>query len=1002
MVALAGLILLAAAICLQAGSEFRGLWVDSFHAGFRNAKEVDQLIRDARAGNFNALLVEVRRRGDALYNSHLEPKASDVSPPDFDPLADLLSQAHDTNAGPRLEIHAWIVTYPVWDRHTTAPASTNHPYVLHPDWLTRDNDGATWDGGNYVFDPGHPGVQQHIFDVAMDIVTNYDVDGLNLDYIRYGGVMWGYNAVAVARFNEQYDRTGSPSPTDPLWMQWRRDQVTALVRKIYLSAIALKPHLKISADTICFAPGVTSTKGWTNFSAAYTSVLQDWRGWMEEGILDLNIPMVYFDQTGNHRQSWTNWNTFIKDHRYGRQAVIGPGAYLNNVSNTLGQIRLARESTREGNAADGVSLYSYDALTADGTSRADFLAALTKVEESKRRENHNPPVFPESVLTPEMKWKTAPTNGYLTGSFAVVPLTNESEANPIELIGPDNSQVLQPDATGFFGVANVSPGNYRLISARDGYRPVVTNFMIAAGAVAKVDVALERLPQGTAPFLALQPTNQSGLVGDTVSFSSLAAGSPPVHYQWVFEGQPIDGATNTTLVRPEIDFPEAGNYALVLSNAFGVATSEVARLSVTAPEGIYALRGSAGFDSAIVSWRTSLPTLDKLTYWSGTNWQITVADGWSPTTNHIVRLAELSPNTKFEYKVESRSAETNFVQAGRSFRTAGEIVVDNDDASFSGGWSTGNSASGRYGTTYRFAGTLKNSATSRAVFTPEIAVPGRYDIDVWNPRGSNRSTNATFVITYDRGVMSRSIDQTTEGGQWRELARDVSFTHGSEGNVSLSNETGDFGKVVIADAVRLSYQRSQDTPPGDNVPTWWADHFFGQDVDGAADPDHDLYSNREEFLLGSNPLVTASSVQAATRITDGGLLDIAFSPFQLDRAYHLEVSESLDPPHWEMVSAALERHVPFADGFFQIQLPADHQAIYRVVADYPAFGPNPVPVSATLNLRGSISRTKGRQLDLYRRPRFATEEALGKIAKSLRFISDERANPAGAFAIRRQ
>ena len=250
------------------GQEFRALWVDAFHAGFRSSNEVTQLLADARAANFNAVVVEVRKRGDAYYSSNYEPKATDVSPQSYDPLADLVARAHDTNAGPRIEVHAWIVTYPIWNNSNSNAAPANHPVRLHPDWLSQTDAGVIWSGDNYIFDPGHPGVQQHTFNVAMDIVTRYDVDGLNFDYVRYFGNNWGYNPVAVARFNAKFNRTGTPLKTDESWLQWRRDQITSLVRKVYLSAMAVKPQVKISADTICFAPGVTTDAGWTNSANA--------------------------------------------------------------------------------------------------------------------------------------------------------------------------------------------------------------------------------------------------------------------------------------------------------------------------------------------------------------------------------------------------------------------------------------------------------------------------------------------------------------------------------------------------------------------------------------------------------------------------------------------------------------------------------------------------------------------------------------------------------------
>jgi hypothetical protein len=104
-------------------------------------------------------------------------------------------------------------------------------------------------------------------------------------------------------------------------------------------------------------------------------VLQDWRGWMEEGILDLNVPMAYFRQPVNDTD-WAEWSIFAKNHRYNRHVALGAGIYLNSASNSLYQLRSTRTPTAAGHRADGLSGYSY-AVMGTNVTRAQFLAALT-------------------------------------------------------------------------------------------------------------------------------------------------------------------------------------------------------------------------------------------------------------------------------------------------------------------------------------------------------------------------------------------------------------------------------------------------------------------------------------------------------------------------------------------------------------------------------------------------------------------------------------------------
>lgn len=147
---------------------------------------------------------------------------------------------------------------------------------MHPDWLSSNNAGAKWAGdtptsGNYQFDQGHPAVQKHTFDVVMDILTRYDVDGIHFDYVRYSDYgsslnyqPWGYNPVALARYKKLKNVSATPAPGDATWLQWRRDQVTALVRKVYLNAWAVKRNVRISAALIAYGnpPADLSLASW--------------------------------------------------------------------------------------------------------------------------------------------------------------------------------------------------------------------------------------------------------------------------------------------------------------------------------------------------------------------------------------------------------------------------------------------------------------------------------------------------------------------------------------------------------------------------------------------------------------------------------------------------------------------------------------------------------------------------------------------------------------------
>jgi uncharacterized lipoprotein YddW (UPF0748 family) len=373
--------------------ELRAVWVDAFHNGFKTPQQVDDLVAWARSANLNALFVEVRRRGDAYYLKSFEPRAEDPDlAPAFDALQYLIDKAHQ---GPqRLQVHAWLATLPIWWQRDTPPLAVNHPFNLRgltadpaDTWLMYRDDGAAWAGngasGMYYLDPGNPDVQSYTTEVYLNVLRNYDVDGIHLDQVRYyegDPLRWGYNPTSVARFNQQYGRdpTSQPAPGDPQWVAWRRDQVTALVRRVYTAAKALKPQVAVTAAVVAWGKGPQTADDWQR-QAPYAAVLQDWRAWLQEGIVDYLLPMDYYREAGQESSWFDTWTQWQVSHTGKRGVVLGVGSYLNTADGAIAQLERAR-----GLGALGVALYSYAVPTADledatADDRQAFAAQLHSV-----------------------------------------------------------------------------------------------------------------------------------------------------------------------------------------------------------------------------------------------------------------------------------------------------------------------------------------------------------------------------------------------------------------------------------------------------------------------------------------------------------------------------------------------------------------------------------------------------------------------------------------------
>lgn len=396
--------------------------------------------------------------------------------PGFDPLQTLINTAHAQG----VEVHAWVIATAMWNQ-TTPPGDPNHIFNLHgpgasgrTNWVMTRSDGVSKLGDDWYLDPGHPDAASWIVNVTTNIVRNYNVDGINLDRIRYpdgnvaGGVpSWGYNPTALERFRAETGRVGTPSNTDPQWTQWRRDQITAIVRKIYVESTAVRPRARVSADTITYGHGPQAVGGW-EATRAYAEQLQDWRAWLQEGILDTAMPMNYKrDTLANQYQMYDEWNEFSKDNQYRRSTVIGSAPYLNTIASTVSQVRRALAPSGAGNVAAGWIGYSYrtpDLMTDAGTrsgaaSRAELIRGLTQPSEY---DAITPPVFSDVQPVPAMPWKTSSIFGHVRG-LGLAPDGTPLTGAVVRLVEPESGvtfRTTKTDGTGWFGFVDAPTGTF--------------------------------------------------------------------------------------------------------------------------------------------------------------------------------------------------------------------------------------------------------------------------------------------------------------------------------------------------------------------------------------------------------------------------------------------------------------------------------------------------------------------------------------------------------------
>ena len=359
--------------------EVRALWV--IRHSIDSPESVRTMVEEAAASGFNTLLVQVRGRGDALYASSLEPRAESLlDDPAFDPLQLVIDEAHARG----MDVHAWVNTYLVWGLQDL-PRSRLHLVNANPDWLAvprslgRELYTRNPRDPRYVrrlteharansqivtglwSSPSHPAVQARVQAVWLELATNYDLQGIHFDYVRLPSAEFDYSRGTLDRFrgwvrphlsSQRYADLVAASGSNPfamaealgdLWDQFRRDQVSTLVRRIYRSVKEVRPELIISAALVA------------DPKAARVKRYQDWWGWLADGILDVAVPMAYTTD----REQFDAWVEEARISVGERERVwVGVGAYKNPVSETLRQIEDARER-----GVGGVVVFAYDSAS---------------------------------------------------------------------------------------------------------------------------------------------------------------------------------------------------------------------------------------------------------------------------------------------------------------------------------------------------------------------------------------------------------------------------------------------------------------------------------------------------------------------------------------------------------------------------------------------------------------------------------------------------------------
>ncbi len=354
----------------------------------RQKQELRTILDKLHRAHINTVILQTRLRGTMIYPSKLEPWDECLTGkygqnPGYDPLAFAIEECHKRG----MELHAWLVTIPLGPVSKQRALGNQSIIKRHPELCKMA-------GGEYFMVPSAKGTADYVASLCREIVENYDVDGISLDYVRYPETTYGFKDAGSA--------------------QQKRDNITRIVQLIHDEVKSRKPWVKLSSSPIGKFKDLSRYRagGWN----AYHAVYQDAQGWLRDNLQDMLFPMMYF--LGN------NFYPFLYDwqeHAYGHPVVPGLGIYFLDPREgkwTLNDVRAQMHSARKADIG-GVAFFRSDFFTRNckglyDCSQSEFFA------------------YP--ALTPRMTWMDdtiappAPSCLKLTGSVLSweAPTANES------------------------------------------------------------------------------------------------------------------------------------------------------------------------------------------------------------------------------------------------------------------------------------------------------------------------------------------------------------------------------------------------------------------------------------------------------------------------------------------------------------------------------------------------------------------------------------------------
>ncbi len=307
-------------------ADMRAVWISTVYSADypsttndaeAQKNEFIQKLEQAQALGLNTVVVQVRPKGDALYQSELNPWSAVLTgtqgtDPGYDPMAFMVAEAHKRG----MEFHAWMNPYRITTSGTDLSVlSADNMARKHLDWI------LTYNGAMY-YDPANEEVQQYICDTVEEVVKNYDVDAIHFDDYFYP---------SNYPLPDGENRDGTVA-------QERRDHVDTLIQKVYRTIKNTKSSVEFGISPMGIWKNSTSDDAGsaTHGSEGYYTVYGDAKKWVENGWVDYIAPQIYWE-VGN---AYADYETLVKwwsnvVEGTGVKLYIGQGIYKDVIAQEI-------------------------------------------------------------------------------------------------------------------------------------------------------------------------------------------------------------------------------------------------------------------------------------------------------------------------------------------------------------------------------------------------------------------------------------------------------------------------------------------------------------------------------------------------------------------------------------------------------------------------------------------------------------------------------------------